>query len=131
ALADKTSTSEALSAAVRQLGRQSAEGAAVALLDFLPFIEDENVLDEIGPAVARTGVKDSTPIPALAAALSDKNAVRRAVAAEALGRAAGKNEELRNSARALLKDADIQVRRRAALGLLMSKDHESVPVLIA
>ena len=130
-LADKTSTSEALGAAVRELGRRPAAGAAVALLDYLPFIEDETVLDEVGSALARTGVHDHAPEPALAAALVDKNAVRRAVAAEAVGRAAGDNDGLRRAARTLLKDADVQVRRRAAIGLLASKDREAVPVLIA
>ncbi len=57
--------------------------------------------------------------------------MRRAVAAEALGRAAGNNEELRRAAHVFLKDADVQVRRRAALGLLVSKDREAVAVLIA
>jgi HEAT repeat protein len=131
ALADKTNTVEALGAAVRQLGRKPVAGAAEALLDFLPFVEDENTLDEFGPALARVAVKDQKPEPALATALSDKNAVRRAVAAEALGRAAGTDEERRHGARALLKDADAQVRRRAAFGLLASKDRQAVPVLIA
>ena len=130
ALADKTSTADALSAAVRQLTRKSVVGASEALLDFLPFVEEESVLDEFGPALARTGVADSKAAPELAAALADKNLVRRAIAAEAVGRAAGNNTELRAAARALLKDANIQVRRRAALGLLVSKDREAVPVLI-
>jgi outer membrane protein assembly factor BamB len=131
-LAKKTSTSEAMAAAVRHLGRHAtAAGAAEALLDFLPFLDDESVIDEFGTALARTGVKDSTPEPALAAALTDKNPLRRAVAAEALGRAAGDNDALRRAARAFLKDADVQVRRRAAFGLLTSKDREAVPVLIA
>jgi HEAT repeat protein len=131
ALADKTSTPEALAAAVRQLGRKPVAGAAAALLDFVPSVEDEFVLDEFGPALARVGVKDAKPEPELIAALTDKIAPRRAVAAEAVGRAAGNNEELRRTARALLKDPDVNVRRRAAFGLLASKDREAVPVLIA
>src|SRR5260370_29554580 len=103
ALADKTSAPEALAAAVRQLGRQPVAGAAPALLDFLPFVEDEFVLDEFGPALARVAVKDTKPEAALLAALTDKSATRRAVAAEALGRAAGNNEELRRTARAFFK----------------------------
>jgi outer membrane protein assembly factor BamB/HEAT repeat protein len=130
ALADKTSTSEALAAAVRQLGRKPVGGATEALLDFLPFAEDEFVVDEFGPALARVGVKDGKPETALTAALGDRNATRRAVAAEAVGRAAGTNEELRRQARALLKDADVQVRRRAAFGLLAAKDREAIPALI-
>jgi len=75
-------------------------------------------------------MKDNTPEPALAAALADKDPARRAVAAEALGRAAGKQPGAApRAARALLKDADVQVRRRAAFGLLAAKDREAVPVL--
>jgi hypothetical protein len=131
ALADKTSTTEVMSAAVRQLSRRPAPGGDAALLDFLPFVEDEAVLDEYGPALAHTGVKGGKAEAALGAALADKNVVRRAVAAEAVARASGSDGELRTTARGLLKDADVQVRRRAALGLLAAKDREAVPVLIA
>ena len=130
ALADKTSTPEAMSAAVRQLGRKAVPGASEVLLDFLPFVEDESVVDEFGPALARAGVQDNKPEAVLAAALADTNPMRRAVAAEAVGRAAGKNAELLAAARALLTDADLKVRHRAALGLIVSKDREAVPALI-
>ena len=109
ALADRTSTPEAIAAAVRQLGRKPAAGAAAALLDFVPFVDDEYVLDEFGPALARVAVTDTRPDAALVAALKDANPVRRAVAAEALGRAAGNNEDLRRATRALFTDADVQV----------------------
>src|SRR5262249_27111692 len=66
----------------------------------------------------------------LVKALEDRSTTKRAVAVEAIGRGAGANAELRNLVRRMLTDADVQIRRRAATGLLAAKDREAMPVFI-
>ena len=62
ALAERTSTTEALAAAVRQLARTHAAGAAEALLNYLIFVEDEGSLTSAGPpwhrSVSRTASRN-------------------------------------------------------------------------
>jgi HEAT repeat protein len=130
ALADKTGTTDVLGAAVRQLARKPAANATATLLDFAPFVDDESVVDEIALAVAMTAVHGDKADDVLVKALDDRTAVRRAVAVEAAGRASGGNDELRKLVRKLLTDDDVQIRRRAATGLLAAKDREAVPVFI-
>jgi HEAT repeat protein len=119
---------EFLGAAVRTLVRQKPPGAAEALLAFLPHVEDGEVLDQASQALAEVGVKGGKIDPALTQALTDKWAVSRAAAGEALARAGGADG--RAAARRLLQDADAAVRQRVALALLELKDKEAVPALI-
>jgi hypothetical protein len=67
--------------------------------------------------------------PAVAAALTDPSAVRRAAAALVLGRFG--TPEQRKAVRRLLDDNDPVLRLRAAQGLVSGGDREALPALIA
>src|SRR5436305_579169 len=73
------------------------------------------------------GAGISTDGPALKAALSDKEAVRRAAAASVYSQG---NEEQRRTVAPLLRDADASVRYHAASGLVRSGDRIAVPTLM-
>jgi HEAT repeat protein len=123
-------TSAPLPAAVpRVLALRKPAGAADAILNFLPFAEDETIAAELQAALDAVAYKDGKPDPALARALQDPAAARRGAAAEAL--CEGPLGELQPEVRKLLKDADATVRLKAALGLAGARDKEAVPVLIA
>jgi hypothetical protein len=119
-----------VSAAVaRALARIKPEGAAEVLLAYLPFAEDEPVADEIRTALGKVAVREGKVEQVLVKALEDKQAVKRAAAAEALCHA-GVQGEL-PAIHKLLKDDEPKVRLRAALGLVPHKDKEAVSTLIA
>ena len=113
--------------AVRVLA-QRKPGSAETLLAYLPFADDERVIDEIRWQLIKHARKDGKPDPALAAALSDRAPPRRAGAAEALARVAG--AEHQDALRKLLADADPSVRYHTARGLAFAKEPGAVPVLI-
>jgi hypothetical protein len=117
------------SAAARLVAVRKPAGAAEVLLAYLPFADDESVVDEVRLALTAVAVRDGKPEPALLKALDDRNALKRATAAEALCRsgAAGQRPALRK----LLDDPEPVVRLRVALCLVALKDRASVPVLIA
>ncbi len=118
-----------VSAAARLLAERRPEGAAEALLGFVPSAEDQGVVDEVARALAAVGFRDGKPLPALTEALADKSAPRRAVAAEALCRAGGADQ--RPAVRKLLEDPDANVRLRVALSLFDAREKDAIPVLIA
>jgi HEAT repeat protein len=115
-------------AAARLLANRKAEGAARALLDYLPFADDDTVMDELRDSLAILAVVDGKPDEAVLQALKDKEPIRRAVAAEALCRAGAAGEY--PLVRYLLKDSKPTVRMRAALALASVKDEQAIPVLI-
>jgi HEAT repeat protein len=116
-------------AAVRLLRDRPTPGAAAALLDFLPGADDEVLEDEALYTLAVVGVKDGKVDAALADAVHDPQAQRRAAAALALGRSG--TAEQRTAARGLLTDPEPAVRFRAAQGLLAARDRAALPALIA
>jgi HEAT repeat protein len=114
-------------AAVRVLVRRRVEGAAAALLAYLPEADadaEEVILSGL-PAVALVAGR---PDPALVAALADPLPRRRAAAALTLGRLNGAAE--RDQARRALADPEPLVRLRAAQGLLSGREDAAVPVLV-
>lgn len=115
-------------AAARLIGRSKPAGAAEVLLAYLPFAVDGGVVDECARALGQVAVTGGKLDPAIVKALGDGAPVKRAAAAEAVVRA-GAAEQM-PAARALLKDADPQVRLRVALALAPRKEKEAVPVLI-
>jgi outer membrane protein assembly factor BamB len=117
-----------LEAAVRLLAHHRTDGSTAVLLDFLPYVEETTLADEIALALARNGVHGGKPDPALVAALADRQPLTRAVAAEALTR--GGVVEQRDAVRKLLADPDAAVRERVALALLDERDRAAVPALI-
>jgi HEAT repeat protein len=115
--------------AIRLLVRRNPKGAVEELLHYLPYAPDEETREEIWYGLAKIGVEGGKAHPALAAALKDGLAERRALAACLLGRYG--TDEQRASVRRLLKDEDASVRLRAAQGLLAGKEAGAVPVLVS
>jgi HEAT repeat protein len=112
--------------AARLLARRKPAGAAEALLAYLPFADDDHVLQVVEEALAAVGRRDGQPDPALLVALRDPSPVRRGTAARVL---CGLGAD-RAAVRPLLKDPRPTVRLRAALGLAGAYDAEAIPVLI-
>jgi HEAT repeat protein len=113
-------------AAARTLARRKPAVLAGVLLPFLPFADDEDVVEQLRDALAAVAVRDGQPDRALLEALHDGLPLRRGVAAEALLRA-GPSE----AARKLLDDPEPTVRLRVALTLAERKERDAFPVLIA
>ena len=113
-------------AALRLLGLRRPEGAAEALLGYLPFAEEE-VLGELKTALTHLALRDGKPDAAIVRALADTQPNVRATAAEALAQGGG--ADARPAVRKLMKDADMTVRLRTALALA-PRDVEAIPVLI-
>jgi HEAT repeat protein len=114
--------------AVRLLAARNPQGAADALMDYLPLADDETVVQEVETALMTVGVRDGKPESALVRALSDGVAIRRGLATRVLCKVGGTAG--RDAVRPLLKDAKPSVRMQAALSLADAHDAESLPVLI-
>jgi outer membrane protein assembly factor BamB len=125
---DSGLTSIVTSAAVRLLAVRKPDGAAEALLAYVPSAEDETVAEEVRLALSSLAMRDGKPEPALVAALTDKNAARRAAAGSALARANVAAE--RDAVRKLLQDAEPAVRLRVGLALA-AREKDAIPALIA
>jgi HEAT repeat protein len=115
-------------AAVRLLAERRPDGAADALLAYLPFADDPLVTEAAGAGLTALAFAQGKADAALLKGLADPVPVRRAVAGEALCRA-DQPEQLPN-VRKLLQDPKPAVRLRAALALAKQHDAEAVPVLI-
>ncbi|MGH7222294.1 MAG: PQQ-binding-like beta-propeller repeat protein [Gemmataceae bacterium] len=122
-------------AAVRLLALRKPEGAAEALLAYLPFAEEDDRGDEVKKALAVLAVRDGKLDAALVHALADTDGTGvspvgavHVVAAEALVQGGGKQG--RAAVRKLLKDKAPAVRLRVALALVLQREREAVPVLI-
>jgi hypothetical protein len=111
------------------LGVRKPDGAAAALLAYLPHAEEETQSEEVRKALTSLASRGGKVEPALVAALSDERALVRAAAAEAL--ASGGGTAGRAEARKLLQDKSSSVRLKTALALVRARDKEGVPVLIA
>jgi hypothetical protein len=114
-------------AAARLLARRAPPGAVPALLDYLPFAGDPLVEDEVFAALLVLTPEAGKADAALAQALRDPSAVKRA-AAYVLGRKG--EQEQTAEVRKLLSDRDANVRLRAALALLAGRDKDAPPALI-
>ena len=112
----------------RLIAFRKPAGAGATLLAYLPFAENESVLEEVQAALTSVAAPDGKPDAALLAALKAPVALRRAAAAEAL--ASAEDEATRNLVKSLLKDSDAFVRLRTALALVSRNEKAGVPVLI-
>jgi hypothetical protein len=115
-------------AAARVLADRRPDGAAEALLAFLPGADEEFVETAVRDALAMVSLRDGKPSRMIVQALSDAEPRRRSAAAYALGRAAPAE---RRPLQPLLRDADVRVRYEAAAGLLRGGDRAGLSVLIA
>ncbi len=114
--------------ALRMLAVRRPEGAAEALLAYLPHAEGETLSAEAQRALDLLATRDGKAEPAVLQALEDRLPLRRAAAAAALARVGGEGQ--RPAVRKLLKDPDAEVRLRVALALTGAHDREAVPTLI-
>jgi HEAT repeat protein len=114
-------------AALRLLGVRKPDGAAGALLAYLPYAEDEAQTEEAINALTLLASQSGKPEPDLLRGLSDERSLVRAAAAQALARGSA---EARAAVRKLLHDESPLVRLRAALALAQVGEREGVPVLI-
>jgi HEAT repeat protein len=120
--------SAVVQSAVRVLAARRPEGAAEALVTYLPFADDETIVQEIETALQSVGLRDGKLEAALVRALTDRIPIRRSVAARVLSQVGGTQGH--TLVRPLLKDAKPSVRMQAALSLADSHDAHAVPVLI-
>lgn len=116
-------------AAVRLLVRRQEIEPVPALLRYLPYAADEDMVEEIWFGLDALTLRDRNVPPALRDGLKDTLPARRAAAACIVGRRG--NAEKQAEVRKLLADAKPMVRLRAAQGLLGAKDNSGIPVLIA
>jgi HEAT repeat protein len=121
-------SSQLLAVAARLMGQHRPDGAAAALLAYLPCADDRDVMEAVNMALAAVAATDGKADPAILSALSDPVAVRRAAAGVALCRADPPDHL--TAVRRLLTDSSPGARLRAALALAEAGDAESVPVLI-
>lgn len=114
--------------AARVLAAKKPEGAAQAILNYLPFAEDNASFSELEGALVAVSMPAGKPDAALLKALKDTNGIRRGTAAQVLCQVGG--PKYYPPIRPLMKDPLPSVRLRVALGLVNAYDSEAVPVLI-
>jgi HEAT repeat protein len=123
-----TNGGNVVAAAARAVAALKPDGAADALMNYLPYADDDKAQDEVVAALAAVGLRDGKPESALVRALQDTTPVRRAAAADVLCRLGGAAQV--DLVRPLLKDEKPTVRLRAALSLTDAYNPEGMPVLI-
>jgi HEAT repeat protein len=122
------SAADLSAAVVRAVAQIRPDGAVDALLDYLPFAENDKVAAEVQAALVALAPHDGKPPAALLHALTDSAPARRAAAAAALCQIGGPEQFA--AVRPLLKDPKPTVRLRAALALADAHCADAVPVII-
>jgi hypothetical protein len=124
-------------AAVRAVVKLKPEGAAGALIGFLPVADTEVVADVIREALVSLAVRDGKADPTLVAALADKSPLRRAAAYVALAEGGPAGERIRikdaypKLKEAVLADADPETKFIGLWALaLTTREKEFLPELI-
>jgi hypothetical protein len=117
-----------LGAATRLLVARRPAGSVEVLLGFLPSADEEAVGDEVRAALVDLAVRDGKVEPALLAALTDANPMKRSAAGVAVARS--RVAEHLPAVRKLLEDSDLRIRMRVALALTQARDKEAIAVLI-
>ena len=115
-------------AAARLLARRRPAGAAETLIAFLPYAENDAVVEEVKATLLTVAYRDNKADPALLKALEDAQPLRRATAIEVLCHAG--NAEPRATLRKLLHDPVPIVRFQAGLALTQANDAEAVTAMI-
>jgi HEAT repeat protein len=125
---DQIQGTSVLTSAARLLAELKPTGTTEVLLAYLPFADDEAVIEEITGTLNEVALQGDKVDPALERALDDKSPTRRAFAAEVLCRKMGASSI--PTVRKLLKDPKATVRMRAAIALANVRDAEAIPVLV-
>jgi hypothetical protein len=115
-------------AALRVLATRKPAGAVEAVLAFLPFAENDQTAEEARTLLGRLAVTNGKADRHLVAALSDRAAIRRAAAGQALARAGIADHH--DAVRKLLRDPDAKVRFRVAEALAYTGESSAVTALI-
>jgi hypothetical protein len=115
-------------AALRVLAKRKPAGAVEAVLAYLPFADNDASADEARTVLTQLAVAGGKADPVLLAALTDRAAIRRGAAGQALARA-GVRDHL-PVVRRLLVDPDATVRFRVAQALAYAGEPAAVGTLI-
>jgi hypothetical protein len=115
-------------AVLRLLAVRKPAGTVEALLDYVPYAEDETRTDEVRKALTTLALRDGKADPILLHALSAGQLPVRVMAIQALAKGGG--IEGRAAVRKLLDDTSPTIRLRVALALAGAKEREAIPVLI-
>lgn len=115
-------------AAARRLAVLKPPGAAEVLLRFLPFADNDRVTLEVRSAITAAALRDGKLDATLLAALTDKLAVCRVAAAEAICKVGGPQQ--RPILTKLLDDPEPSVRLAVGLALADLREKKAIPVLI-
>jgi HEAT repeat protein len=115
-------------AAARTLARRHPPEAMAALLEYVPFADDDTVEEEVLGALVSLAAQQEKNEAVLARALHDALTARRGAAAYVLGRS--KDERDRAAVRPALKDTSAKVRFRAAQALIAAHEKEAVAALV-
>jgi HEAT repeat protein len=126
---EKSTNPVVISSAVRLLAARRPAGTARALLDYLPFVIDNSIGDEVEGSLAAVALNKGQPDAELLRGLRDSLGTRRSAAAVALCRAGG--PPMAASVRNLLQDPDLIVRLRVAKALAEFGEAETIPILMA
>jgi hypothetical protein len=121
--------SNRICAAVRLLRHRRPDGVVPVLIDYLPYVQDSIVEEEVLDTLMVLGIRTNEVDPALVAALRSRAPAQRAVAVMLVGWAG--TPEQRLAVKEMFNDADATVRFRAAQGILSSGDKAAVPALIS
>ncbi|MSQ94506.1 MAG: hypothetical protein EXR98_08110 [Gemmataceae bacterium] len=119
---------EVVGAVIRVAADKKSAGLVEALIGYLPFADNDALLDELRFALAKNTLKDGKANAALVSALTDRSALRRATAAEVLARAAYAGHK--DAIRTALTDPDPLVRFRTARALAFAQQRDAIPTLI-
>ncbi len=114
--------------AIRKLLRRKSPVAISAFLGYLPFAGDVAAVEDIWYGVDALLDHNPKQVALIPPYLNDPQPARRALAACLLGRRG--TAEQKRTVQTLLKDADPEVRLRAAQGPLAGRDSVGVPTLI-
>jgi HEAT repeat protein len=115
--------------ALRLLTARRSPDTADALLEYLPYAENDAVIEELRNALISVAYQQGKADPALIRALSNEHPLRRAMAVTAL--CSTGNAEPRAVLRKLLSDPSPAVRLQSALALARISDAKAVSTLIA
>jgi hypothetical protein len=126
---DKAWDEDILAVVCRSLVQKQPDGAAAALLTYLPYASEGDYADAVWFCLDALAQKRPQALAELPKFLADKVPLRRAAAGYLLGRWGSAAQQA--AARKLLTDPSPEVRLRAAQGLLGSKHKDTVLTLIA
>jgi HEAT repeat protein len=116
-------------ALARLIALRRPPGSTETILAYLPYLDDEGLIEELQQALNAMSRSSDKPQPTLVKALTDQSWIQRAAAAQAL--CAGRRADQIEMVRKLLKDPEPAVRLKVAVALAGARDAEAVLALIS